>query len=150
MTGGRVLRREPYIDGDTFMVTYGDGVADVDLNRLARFHQPHGRWPRSPPSSRRRGSACSSSTRHACAASPKSPSVEGWISAGFFVFNRRVFDISTATPASSNASRWSGLAPEGQLMAYRHEGFFFAMDTYREYQQLNRVWDSGNAPWKIW
>jgi glucose-1-phosphate cytidylyltransferase len=151
MTGGRILRTRPYLDADTFMVTYGDGVADVDLNHLLRFHQTHSRIATVTtvkPTSRFGLLELENDAR--VTSFSEKPRVEGWMSAGFFVFNRSVFDYLDGDQCILERAPLERLAREGQLMAYRHEGCFFAMDTYREYQQLNRIWDSGNAPWKIW
>jgi glucose-1-phosphate cytidylyltransferase len=151
MTGGRILRVKPYVQGETFLVTYGDGVADVDLNRLLRFHESHGRLATVTtvkPTSRFGLLELANDARVISFA--EKPQVEGWMSAGFFVFDRRVFDYLTGDDCILERMPLERLAREGQLMAYRHEGFFFAMDTYREYQHLNRIWDSGKAPWKIW
>jgi glucose-1-phosphate cytidylyltransferase len=151
MTGGRILRVKPYVKGDTFLVTYGDGVADVDLKRLMQFHQSHGKLATVTtvkPTSRFGLLELGNDARVISFA--EKPQVEGWMSAGFFVFDRRVFDYLSGDDCILERAPLERLAREGQLMAYRHEGFFFAMDTYREYQQLNRIWDSGKAPWKIW
>ena len=78
------------------------------------------------------------------------PVLEGWASAGFFVFNRRVFDYLSGDSCILEREPMERLAREGQLAAYRHDGFFFAMDTYREFKYLNDVWNAGNAPWKVW
>ena len=83
--------------------------------------------------------------------SSEKPQAEGWINAGFFVFHRGVFDYLDGGDACiMEREPLARLAADGQLMAYRHEGFFFAMDTYREYEALNTMWNSGNAPWKVW
>jgi glucose-1-phosphate cytidylyltransferase len=151
MTGGRILRVKPYVDGETFLVTYGDGVADIDLSRLLRFHQEHGRLATVTtvkPTSRFGLLEVGNDAR--VISFSEKPQVEGWMSAGFFVFDRRMFDYLTGDDCILERMPLERLAREGQLMAYRHEGFFYAMDTYREYQQLNRIWDSGKAPWKIW
>jgi glucose-1-phosphate cytidylyltransferase len=79
------------------------------------------------------------------------PQSDSWINVGFFVFDRRVFDyIDDDDACVLEREPLERLAAEGQMVAYRHEGFFFAMDTYREYESLNRTWDSGQAPWKVW
>jgi glucose-1-phosphate cytidylyltransferase len=151
MTGGRILRVKPYVEGDTFLVTYGDGVADIDLSRLLRFHQEHGRLATVTtvkPTSRFGLLELGNDAR--VTSFSEKPQVEGWMSAGFFVFDRRMFDYLTGDDCILERMPLERLASEDQLMAYRHEGFFFAMDTYREYQHLNRIWDSGKAPWKIW
>ncbi len=78
------------------------------------------------------------------------PRTEGFASAGFFVFNRKVFDYLGGDDCTLEREPLERLAREGELMAYKHEGFFFAMDTYREYSYLNQLWNEGQAPWKVW
>ena len=152
MTGGRVKRVESYIDGDTFMVTYGDGVSDIDIRKLVAFHKAHGRWATvttvRPVS--RFGMLTVDKKGHVVDFSEK-PKLAGWASAGFFVFNRRVLD-QLAADASCVLEKdpLEALVRKRQLVAYRHDGFFFAMDTYREYLYLNELWNSGKAPWKVW
>lgn len=152
MTGARVKRIQPYIDGDTFLVTYGDGLADIDVCGLLDFHRSHGKLATVTavhPISRfgLLEVDATSRVRH-FAEKPKS---EGWINAGFFVFQRGVFDyLASGDDCVMEREPMARLAADGQLMAYRHEGFFFAMDTYREYEALNRMWNMGNAPWKLW
>jgi glucose-1-phosphate cytidylyltransferase len=151
MTGGRIKQVEKYIDGDLFLVTYGDGVADLDINQLVAFHRSHGRLATVTtvrPTSRF-GVLDIASDGHVSRFSEK-PVVEGWISAGFFVFNRRVFDYIGNVDCVLEQEPLEKLAREGELVAYRHPGFFYAMDTYREYKYLNELWSAGQAPWKIW
>ena len=78
------------------------------------------------------------------------PGLDGWISAGYFMFDRRILDYLGGDDCVLEREPLARLAAEGQLMAYRHEGFFYAMDTYREYKALNEMWESGAAPWKVW
>lgn len=150
MTGGRIARVRRHIDGDTFMVTYGDGLADVDLSLLAEFHRRHGKLATltavRPPS--RYGVLELEGDRVATFA--EKPQLEGWVSSGFFVFDRRVLDYLGGDACILEREPLSRLAAEGELMVYRHQGFFFAMDTYREYRLLNDLWDRGEAPWKVW
>lgn len=151
MTGGRVKRAERYVDADTFMVTYGDGVADLDIAALLRFHQAHGRLATVTtvrPISRfgildvgEAGEVVNFAEK---------PQLDGWASAGFFVFNRGIFDYLTGDDCILEREPLEQLARDKQLMAYRHDGFFYAMDTYREYKHLNELWTSGHAPWKVW
>ncbi len=151
MTGGRVKHIERHIGGDTFMVTYGDGVADVDLHSLLAFHHSHGRLATVTavhPVSRFGVLDVTSGDKVASFA--EKPQADGWTNAGFFVFNRRVFDYLWPGDCVLEREPLERLARDGQLMAYRHNGFFFAMDTYREYQYLNELWASGQAPWKVW
>jgi glucose-1-phosphate cytidylyltransferase len=152
MTGARVKRIERYIDDDTFLVTYGDGLSDVNIDDLLRFHRSHGRLATvttvHPVS--RYGLVALDNDGLVYDFAEK-PQAEGWASAGFFVFNRRVLDyLSLDVTCVLEREPLERLAQVGQLMAYRHEGFFYAMDTYREYMHLNELWDSGQAPWAVW
>ena len=152
MTGGRVKRVKRYVDGDTFMVTYGDGLADIDIARLLEFHRSHGKLATVTsvrPISR--FGVLDLQSDGVVKRFAEKPQSEGWINVGFFVFHRRVFDyIDDDDDCVLEREPLERLAAEGQMVAYRHEGFFFAMDTYREYEALNRMWDSGQAPWKVW
>ena len=136
--------------GGAFMTTYGDGLADVDLGALAEFHRSHGKLATltavRPPS--RYGVLELDGDNVATFA--EKPQLEGWVSAGFFVFDRRVFDYLGGDDCVLEREPLTRLAAEGQLMVYRHDGFFFAMDTYREYKLLNELWDRGEAPWRVW
>jgi len=151
MTGGRVRRVHRYIDGDTFLVTYGDGVADVDIRALVRYHQRHGKLATvtavRPPS---RFGILDLDGEDQVTRFAEKPRMDGWTNAGYFVFNRRVLSYLDGDACILEREPLERLAAEGQLMAYRHEGFFFAMDTFREYQALNELWTNGAAPWKVW
>jgi glucose-1-phosphate cytidylyltransferase len=151
MTGGRVRRVRQHITGETFIVTYGDGLADVDVRGLVAFHHTHGRLATvttvSPTS--RFGILDVEDSGRVARFSEK-PRLEGWASAGFFVFNRRIFDYLDGDDCILEREPLEKLAAEGQLMAYRHDSFFFAMDTYREYKFLNELWAKGKAPWRVW
>ncbi len=151
MTGGRIRRIAKYVDEDTFLVTYGDGLADVDVGRLIAFHKSHGKAATVTtvrPSSRFGLLEASSSGK--VLAFKEKPQLDGWASAGFMVFNRKLFDYIDGDACILERAPLERLTAEGQLMAYRHEGFFFAMDTYREYLYLNELWQSGQAPWRVW
>ncbi len=151
MTGGRIQRAARYVDGDLFMVTYGDGVANLDLRALVNFHLAHGRWATittvRPVS---RFGVLDLDSEGAVLNFSEKPQVEGWVNAGFMVYNRRVLDYLAGDDCVLEQEPLARLAREGQLMAYRHTGFFFAMDTYREYKYLNELWEQGRAPWKVW
>jgi glucose-1-phosphate cytidylyltransferase len=151
LTGGRVKQVEKYVEGDTFMVTYGDGVADVDLRAVVEFHRAHGKLATvttvRPVS---RFGVLEVGEDGGVTSFAEKPQLDGWVSAGFFVFDRRFFDYLEGDDCFFERAPLERLAGEGQLMAYRHEGFFFAMDTYREYEYLNQLWASNNAPWKVW
>jgi glucose-1-phosphate cytidylyltransferase len=151
MTGGRVRKIQKYIDGDRFLLTYGDGVSDVDLGRLVEFHKSHGKLATvttvSPISRFGMLELTDESRVRRFTEKPKS---EGWMSAGYFVLQREAFDYLDGDECVFEREPLERLAAEGQLMAYRHDGFFYAMDTYREYQHLNALWNSHAAPWKVW
>ncbi|MCY2987494.1 MAG: glucose-1-phosphate cytidylyltransferase [Planctomycetota bacterium] len=151
MTGGRIKRIAKYIANDTFMVTYGDGVSDVNIQALLDFHRAHGKLATLTtvrPISRY-GILSLGDDAQITGFSEK-PQVDGWINAGFFVFHRRVLDYLADDDSILEREPLERLACEGQLMAFRHDGFFYAMDTYREYQYLTELWSSGRAPWRVW
>ena len=152
MTGARIKKVERYVDGDTFMVTYGDGISDVNIGELLAFHKSHGRLATVTavrPNSR--FGVLEMDGPGQIASFAEKPQMPGWASAGYFVFDRRVFDYVDSDPTCIlEQEPLERLTREGQLIAYRHPGFFFAMDTYREYQQLNELWNDGQAPWAIW
>ncbi len=151
MTGGRIKRIAKYVGKDTFMATYGDGISDVNIGRLLEFHRSHGRL--ATLTSVRpvlRFGAVEIGEESRVLEFMEKPVSEGWINAGFFVFNPGIFDYLTGDDCILERGPLERLAREGQLAAYRHEGFFYAMDTYRDYQHLSQIWASGKAPWKIW
>jgi glucose-1-phosphate cytidylyltransferase len=151
MTGGRVQKAQQYVNDDLFLLTYGDGVADVDLTKLLQFHKNHGKLATLTavrPTSRYGMLQLSDNGRiEKFSEKPKS---EGWANAGFFVMHRRVFDYLTGPSCVLEREPLERLAMEQQLVAYQHDGFFFSMDTFREYQYLNELWDAGKSPWKVW
>lgn len=152
MTGSRVKQMERYVDGDTFMVTYGDGLSDVNIEKLLEFHRSHGKIATvttNRPTSRF-GILELDDQNHVIDFAEK-PELDGWASTGFFVFERQMFDyLSPDANCILEREPLERLAQQGELMAYRHDGFFFAMDTYREYLHLNELWNSGQAPWASW
>jgi glucose-1-phosphate cytidylyltransferase len=151
MTGGRVKRVQRYVEDDTFLVTYGDGVADIDIRSVLDFHRAHGRLATITtvhPFSRFGVLDIDRDGR--VREFIEKPQLQGWASAGFFVFERKVFDYLGGDDCVLEREPLERLAAEGQLMAYRHGGFFYAMDTYREYEYLNDLWAKGEAPWKVW
>ena len=152
MTGGRLKRVARYLeDDDTFLLTYGDGLCDVNIRCLVEFHRSHGRLATVtsvPPVSR--FGVLETNPQGQVQRFMEKPKANGLISAGYFVLNRRVLDYLGGPECILEREPLERLAREGQLMAYRHDGFFFAMDTYREYQYLNELWASGQTPWKVW
>lgn len=152
MTGKRIRAVQKYVDGDTFMVTYGDGVSDVDVQALLAFHKKHGRLAtvttHRPIS---RFGVLELEASGSVSGFNEKPQLDGWVNIGFFVFNRGVLDyLSDDASCVLEQEPLQHLARDGQLVAYRHDGFFYAMDTYREFKFLNDLWDGGCAPWKVW
>jgi glucose-1-phosphate cytidylyltransferase len=150
-TGGRIKRLEKWLRDGTFMVTYGDGVSNVDLQALLRFHRSHGRIATvtavRPPA--RFGGLVFNGDQ--VAEFTEKPQVgEGWINGGFFVFEPAIFDYLEDDRTVLESEALERLAGEGQLMAYRHERFWQCMDTLRDKRLLESMWDSGCAEWKIW
>jgi glucose-1-phosphate cytidylyltransferase len=151
MTGGRIRRVQRYVDGDTFLATYGDGLADVDLRALISFHRRHGRLATlTAVRAQSRYGIVDLDQDGRVARFREKPMLDEWVHVGFFVFQRRLFDYLTGDECVLEREPLERLAAEGQLMAYRHGGYFQAMDTYREYKALNDLWNAGQAPWKVW
>ena len=151
MTGGRVKLIEKYIDNDIFMVTYGDGLANVNIGELVSFHKEHGKLATVTaihPMSRYGELDIDKEARVRFFGEKRQ--TESWASAGFFVFHREVFNYLSAQDCVLERQPLENLASEGQLMSYHHEGFFRPMDTYKEYLELNKYWHLGEAPWKVW
>jgi glucose-1-phosphate cytidylyltransferase len=140
MTGGRIKR----------LVTYGDGVANVDIEKLVRFHERHGRLATvtavRPPA---RFGAMELHEDRVTSFAEKPQTGAGWINGGFFVFERAVLDYIDGDDMSLEREPLERLAAEGELMAFRHPGFWEPMDTQRDLDSLNRQWASGEAPWKV-
>lgn len=151
MTGARVKRVARHVPDETFLLTYGDGVADVDLHRLVAFHRRHGRIATvtgvRPPS--RFGELLTSGTR-VVEFSEKPATAHGHINGGFFVFDRRVFDyLSDDDGCVLEREPLERLAKDGELEMYAHDGYWHCMDTPRDLQHLHEAWQRG-APWKVW
>jgi len=152
MTGGRIKRVEEYIAGDTFMCTYGDGVGDIDIAKLLDFHHSHKRLATLTavrPQSRY-GTLEFANSGPAVSHFNEKPTLDGLISAGFFIFNRAVLDYLDGDECVLEREPLDRLASDGQLMAYRHDGMWHGMDTYRDVLQMNDMWNNGTAGWKVW
>jgi glucose-1-phosphate cytidylyltransferase len=147
-TGGRVRRLTDWLPDDEFCLTYGDGLATVDLPALLDFHRSHGRMATltaiRPPS--RFGGLVLDDDRVA-EFSEKPQIGEGWINGGFMVVRREVLDRISGDDASFEADVLEGLAADGELAAFRHEGWWQSMDTLRDVRTLQALWDAGEAPW---
>ena len=151
MTGARVKRIRPYIREDCFMLTYGDGVADIDISKLWEFHTHHakiGTITGVRPISRYGELGVDGRVVKEFSEKPKSH--DGVISGGFFVFHKRFFDyLSVDDGCVLEREPLERLARDGQLMVYRHNGFWHCMDTYRDFLGLNELWRK-EAPWRMW
>jgi glucose-1-phosphate cytidylyltransferase len=151
LTGGRIRRLKQFLDGDAFMLTYGDGVSNVPLDALIAFHRRQGRLGTvtavRPPA--RFGGITFDGDR-VTGFSEKSQIQEGWINGGFMVLEPAIFRYLRDDNAVLEVDLLERLAADGQLSAYRHEGFWQCMDTLRDKRFLEHLWQSGNAPWKTW
>ncbi len=150
-TGGRIKRLAPTLGSETFFLTWGDGVSDVDLDRLLAFHRSHGRLLTvtavRPPA--RFGHMVFDGDR-VVEFSEKPQTSEGWINGAFFVCEPGVFDYIEGDDTQWEKAPMEQLARDGQMMAYKHEGFWQCMDTLRDRKRLEDLWAAGNAPWKTW
>lgn len=150
-TGGRVRRLRDWLGEGPFMVTYGDGVSNVDLKALLKFHRSHGRLATVTavrPPARFGGILFDGDMVKAFTEKPQIG--EGWINGGYMVFDPEVFDYLHGDESSLEADALEALAADGQLAAYRHEAFWQCMDTLRDKRLLEGYWESGDAPWRIW
>jgi glucose-1-phosphate cytidylyltransferase len=151
MTGGRIKRLRQWIGNETFMVTYGDGLADIDVTALVAFHRRHGRTATvtavRPPA--RFGALTIDAEQRVHRFSEKPQAGEGWINGGFFVFEPRVFEYFDGDETVLEREPLERLAEAGDLMAFTHSGFWQPMDTLRDRQLLEALWTSGTAPWKV-
>ena len=151
LTGGRIKRLQPYMNNETFMLTWGDGVSDINIQDLIAFHKAHGKLATltavRPPARYGHleidGSVISEF-------SEKPQTGEGWINGAFFVLEPGVFDYIDGDTTQWEKEPLENLARDGQLMAYKHNSFWQCMDTLREKYLLENLWSSGNAPWKMW
>jgi len=151
MTGGRVKRIQEYVGNEPFMLTYGDGVCDVDISALVNFHKKHGKvatMTAIQPDGRFGvldiESNCINAFRE------KSREDSGWINAGFMVLNSEIFDVIKDDTTVLEQGPLETMANRDELMAYKHHGFWQCMDTQRDKQKLEELWECGKAPWKRW
>lgn len=150
-TGGRIRRLRDALGRETFMVTYGDGVSDVDLRSLLSFHRSHGRIGTVTavrPPSRFGGLLMDGELVKVFVEKPQLG--EGWINGGFMVFEPSVFDYLRDDQDTLEIEVLSRLAADGQLCGYRHDGFWQCMDTLRDKRLLEQAWNEGRAAWKVW
>jgi glucose-1-phosphate cytidylyltransferase len=151
MTGGRIRRMAPHLGGSRFFCTYGDGLSDVDLAALLAFHERHGKLATVTavrPPARFGGLSIDGDQVQEFTEKPQAEG--GWINGGFFVFEPRVLDYIDGDATILERDPLERLARDGELMAYRHPGFFQPMDTMRERDLLETLWAAGRAPWRRW
>lgn len=150
MTGGRVKRLQPFIGNETFMLTYGDGVSDIDLDALLRFHRSHGKMVTVTavhPGARFGELVIDSDKVDSFAEKPQMQ--HGWINGGYFVIEPEFFDLLEGDSTVLEKEPLESVARLGELMAYRHEGFWQCMDTKRDRDLLEELWQSGKALWAV-
>lgn len=152
MTGGRIKRIAPYVNDETFCVTYGDGVTDLDIRQVVDHHRKSGRKATvtAVPSPGRFGILEMDETGSVKHFREKPENEVGWINGGFFVLEPSVFDYIKGDDTIWERSPLEGLAEDGELSAFRHTGFWQPMDTLRDQRELERMWISDRAPWKMW
>jgi glucose-1-phosphate cytidylyltransferase len=151
MTGGRLKRVRSYLGDEDFCFTYGDGVSDLSITELVRFHQAHGHLATvtavQPPG---RYGAIRMDHQRVSGFEEKPKGDGGYINGGFFVLNPKVIDYIEADATSWEATPLERLASEGELHAFKHDGFWRPMDTLRDKNQLEEMWATGRAPWRVW
>lgn len=153
MTGGRIKRAEDYIGNEPFLLTYGDGVADVDISATVAFHKSHGKaltMTAIQPEARF-GNLDIQNDMRVDSFIEKPKTEGGWINGGFFVCEPKVFDYLSADESCIFEQKpLQSLAKDGELVAYKHHGFWQCMDTLRDNQKLNKMWHDDIAKWKVW
>jgi glucose-1-phosphate cytidylyltransferase len=153
MTGGRIKRAQKYIGDDDFLLTYGDGVSDVDIQKTVEFHKNHGKTitVTAIQPEARFGNLQIKNDMSVQNFVEKPKTETGWINGGFFVCSKRVFDyVNEDEGCIFEQQPLQKLALDGEMSAYKHSGFWQPMDTLRDNQKLNKLWKEDRAPWKIW
>ncbi|WP_294144804.1 glucose-1-phosphate cytidylyltransferase [uncultured Selenomonas sp.] len=151
MTGGRVKRIQPYIGDEPFLLTYGDGVCDVPMDKLVAFHQQHGRiLTITAVKPEGRFGILDLDGDHVQSFREKNPADVGYINGGYMVCQPQIFDYIDGDAITLESEPFESLAEEGQMMAYRHNGFWQCMDTLRDRKKLETLLSAGKAPWKVW
>ena len=151
MTGGRIKRAKEHIGQEPFLLTYGDGVADIDMNKLLGFHQSNGNLVTMTAVQPEGRFGALETTGNRVDSFLEKPKGDGaWINGGFFVCQPQVLDYIQGDSTVFEQEPLQKLAREGQLFNYRHHGFWKCMDTLRDKKVLNEMWNTGNAKWKIW
>jgi len=152
MTGGRIKRIRKYVGNETFMLTYGDAVSDIDITKLFEYHKGHGKKATltAVPVDQRFGVLDINDNNEVSAFREKSDLDSSYINGGYMVLEPSVFDYIEGDSTIFEQTPLSALSSENELRAYHHNGFWQCMDTKREKDKLDEMWTSGNAPWKVW
>jgi len=151
-TGGRIKRIQKYVENSTFMVTYGDGVGDVNIRELIKFHEKHGKYATvtAVQPSGRFGALNLDGRDNVISFEEKPKGDKSWINCGFFVLEPQIFDYIDGDDTVWEKEPLENLARDGQLVAYKHYGFWKPMDTLRDKRELEELWASGNPLWRVW
>lgn len=152
MTGGRIKRIQPYVGNEPFMMTYGDGVCDVDISKIVEYHKSHGKIATltAVVQEQQKGVLDVSGNNAVRSFREKSANDGALINAGYMILQPEIFNYLKDDTTIFEQTPLKTLASEGQLMSYTHKGFWQCMDTKREMDTLEKLWASGNAPWKVW
>ncbi len=153
LTAGRILKVKDYIDDDEFLLTYGDGVSDVNIERLIDFHHKKGKIATittTQPPGRFGALKINKETDQVEGFKEKARADQAWVNAGFMVLNRKIFDYLGDGSEMLEDGPLEAVARNGGMTAYKHEGFWSPMDTLRDKYYLEGLWESGKAPWKVW
>ena len=153
LTAGRILQIKDYIEDDEFLLTYGDGVSDVDIQKVVDFHHQNGKIATittTQPSGRFGALKINPETNQVEGFKEKARADQAWVNAGFMVLNRKIFDYLGDGSEMLEAGPLEAVARNGEMTAYKHEGFWSPMDTLRDKHYLEELWESGKAPWKVW
>lgn len=153
LTAGRILKVKEYIEDEEFLLTYGDGVSDVNILKLIDFHHQNGKIATittTQPPGRFGALKINKETSRVEGFKEKARADQAWVNAGFMVLNRKIFDYLGDGSEMLEAGPLEAIAKDGEMTAYKHEGFWSPMDTLRDKQYLEELWESRKAPWKVW
>lgn len=153
LTAGRIKKIQEYIGEEPFMMTYGDGVGDIDIPKLLEFHQSHGKIATitaAKPAGRWGNLEINEQTGQVTAFREKNRVDTAWVNAGFAVFQPEIFDWLGDGNSMLEEEPYEKLSVAGEMVAYHHTGFWYPMDTLRDKRVLEQLWNEGKAPWKLW
>jgi glucose-1-phosphate cytidylyltransferase len=152
MTGGRIKRIMPYIESKRFLLTYGDVVSDINLRKILEYHEEHRKLATVTATlpAGRFGSLCLDDLNKVISFEEKPAGDGSWVNGGFFVLEPQIMNLIDGDETIFEKEPLEHLARDGQLIAYKHPGFWYSMDTLRDKNHLESLWQSGNAPWNVW